>query len=110
MKQRVILTAAGEYRCSAHEHPFALDELQEAVGGYIEIVGARVGDVPLVMVLNEEGKLAGLPVNHMATAVAHCLQMISTDDWIAGDVLFALTDEDGELQPLTEDLFGQQVS
>ena len=41
-----------------------LKEMQEFVGGYIEVVYAPNGDH---IILNEEGKLAGLPINYEAT-------------------------------------------
>ena len=49
-----------------------LDRLQEIVGGYIEYVEAdfRLGDrknVRASMVVNEEGKIKKLPINHFPT-------------------------------------------
>ena len=55
---------------------FSLEEMQAIVGGYIEIVS--LGDD--LMVVNEEGKLIGLPINDVATAMI-------TNDIIVGDVL-----------------------
>ena len=56
---------------------FTLDELQGFVGGYIE----RLIVAPnLDMICNEEGKLHGLPVNQVATALAKT-------QWIVGDVV-----------------------
>lgn len=48
-----------------------LPQLQNAVGGYIEMVpyGAKVRQWK--MVCNEEGLLIGLPPNQLATALAH---------------------------------------
>lgn len=45
---------------------FSLEELQTIVGGFIEIVALADGSV---MVLNEEGKLLGLPFNAKATVL-----------------------------------------
>ena len=45
---------------------FSLAELQEYVGGYIELV--RMDQT--LMVVNEEGALLGLPVNYRASAIA----------------------------------------
>lgn len=42
-----------------------LKSMQEEVGGYIECV--RIGDNHLVMVVNEEGLLEGLPRNPLAS-------------------------------------------
>lgn len=62
---------------------YQLDELQEIVGGYIEVVYLADGRI---MVLNEEGKLRGLAYNQRATALFR-KQTGITDDFIAGDVL-----------------------
>lgn len=55
---------------------FQLDELQAVVGGFIEIVHLSNGKI---MVVNEEGKLDGLPVNNKASELY--------PDIIVGDVL-----------------------
>ena len=44
---------------------FKLDELQEFVGGLVEIV--PIEQSSKIMVVNEKGKLLGLPVNTRAT-------------------------------------------
>ena len=45
---------------------FTLEEMQKAVGGYIEILHLADGRI---MVLNEEGKLNGLETNITATGI-----------------------------------------
>lgn len=55
---------------------FSLEELQNIVGGYIEIVRLPNDQI---MVVNEEGHLLGLDFNHRATIISHQL--------IIGDVL-----------------------
>jgi hypothetical protein len=45
---------------------FTLDELQEFVGGYIEIVRLRKA----LMYVNEEGLIHGLSYNHKASILA----------------------------------------
>ena len=55
---------------------FTLGQLQEIVGGYIEIL--HLPDNKL-MVVNEEGRLKGLPLNHKASILYNNL--------IVGDVL-----------------------
>lgn len=61
---------------------FSLEELQEIVGGYIEIVGLMDNEI---MVINEEGKLIDLPLNETAT---HMYQEVDGFyDYIVGDVL-----------------------
>lgn len=61
---------------------FQLEELQKIVGGYIEIVGLLDNEI---MVINEEGKLADLPVNEKATEFY--IEANGFDDYIVGDVL-----------------------
>lgn len=56
---------------------FTLEELQEIVGGYIELAWLPHG---MVLVVNEEGKLKNLPVNVVATELYKA-------DVIVGDVL-----------------------
>lgn len=63
---------------------FELEEVQRLVGGYIEIVNLGGEDV---MVVDEEGKLKGKPVNTVATIIAHMRHAIHHNDCIVGDVL-----------------------
>ncbi|MBD5319380.1 MAG: DUF3846 domain-containing protein [Bacteroides sp.] len=60
---------------------FSLDELQGFVEGYIEIV--HLTD-EYVMVVNEEGKLIGLPLNEDATCM---LEKLGIVNYIVGDVI-----------------------
>lgn len=66
----------------ANNKHFTLQELQEYVGGYIEVVYLSK---KLVMVINEEGKLNNLPINNKATVIY--LAMNKNVDVIVGDVL-----------------------
>lgn len=65
------------------EHP-TLETLQSLIGGYIETVPVRipVSDKP-TMIVNEEGKLKGLPRNKAATKIAR----LYDGDYIAGDAV-----------------------
>ena len=81
MKPSVLIKANGEM---THVNPadgkaFTLEELQGFVGGYIEIVTTLRGNK---LVVNEEGKLNGLPVNIIAT------EIYGQEDVIVGDALF----------------------
>jgi|688.fasta_scaffold00022_97 hypothetical protein len=58
-----------------------LTELQECVGGYIECIYLNDGKV---MVVNEEGKILGLPENNKATSV---LLTQGRYDFIVGNAL-----------------------
>ena len=62
---------------------FSLEELQKIVGGYIEIVNLNE---EYIMVVNEEGKLLGLPANPSATIIAR-------QGLIVGDVLVCRREE-----------------
>lgn len=66
--------------------PNTLEALQELVGGYIEVVGIGNG---LLLVMNEEGKIKGLPEN------VRCLY-----DTIVGPV-FITADKDEDFRSLT---------
>lgn len=66
---------------------FQLEELQEIVGEYIDVIG--LGDE--IMVFNDEGKLIGLPLNKEATVLFH--RHYDTDDFIVGDVLICKDNE-----------------
>ena len=60
---------------------YTLEELEKAIGGgYIQIVATRDGRL---MVLDEEGKVKGFPVNRVATG----LYLYGAQDPIVGDVL-----------------------
>lgn len=64
---------------------FQLEELQEVVGGYIQILPIyRTGEV---MVVNEEGRLEHLPWNGKATTYAKQNNAIFPNDYIVGNVL-----------------------
>ena len=74
-----------------------LKELQELVGGYIEVVPTWLGDdwareegVGLVMIVDEEGKLKGKPINSCAT------EMLANNirDVIVGDAVIAGVKDD----------------
>ena len=63
--------------------PPTLAQLQEAVGGYIELV--HCGDKQ--MVCNEDGKVHGLPINPEATQLALREGGSRRDDCICGSVV-----------------------
>lgn len=64
-------------------HVFTLEELKEYVGGWIECIYLNQHQV---MVINDEGKLLGLPFNNTATA-AFQLAFQPTKDFIVGNAL-----------------------
>lgn len=63
---------------------FTLSEMQAIVSGFIEIVDLYDGRL---MVVNEEGKLKGLGINHKATEIYLDAMPVMVVDIIVGDVL-----------------------
>jgi len=61
---------------------YSLEELQTAIGGYIQVVELPSGDL---LVCDEEGKLKGRPVNWQATEITR--EVLSAYDVMVGDVL-----------------------
>lgn len=66
---------------------FKLKELNEFVGGYIEIVYLYNSEI---MVVNEEGKIKNLPLNEKATNIVRKNGII---DIIVGNVLLCKQNE-----------------
>lgn len=69
---------------------FQYDELREFVGGYIEIVPLK--NEKQILVVNEEGKLNGLPVNALATNALALSYQPRITDVIVGDALLCDSD------------------
>jgi hypothetical protein len=70
--------------------PFSLERLQELVGGYIETIPL---DKDTILVVNEEGKLKGLPVNMSATEVLQMYRGIGCTVIVGEAVMLALPEE-----------------
>jgi len=60
----------------------SLEQMQKIVGGYIEVVPVAGGKT---LVVNEEGLLQQLPINHKASALYN--------DTIVGDVILCTLEE-----------------
>lgn len=71
-----------------------LAEMQEIVGGYIEMVTFDDGSM---MICNEEGKVHDLPRNNVATAIFRLKRRVDSD-WIAGDAIFYSREENKLMQ------------
>ncbi len=83
MLKNVIIRANGEVeeRLPITGEHYTLEEMRDAIGGgWIEIVQTTDGRL---MVLDEEGKLKGLPINLEATG----RYLHGDTDFICGDVL-----------------------
>lgn len=78
------------------EHNLTLRGLQEAVGGYIELVRVRVAGEPnLRLVIDEAGKLRGKIPNREATAIAD----LRFGDFIVGRAIVIRLDDNNEIMP-----------
>jgi hypothetical protein len=61
------------------------DQINQAVGGYIEALGIVVAGKRVTLYLNEEGKLDNLPLNPIATSLTR--GVVAEWDLIVGDVV-----------------------
>lgn len=66
---------------------FTYEELRRFVGGYIEIIPLNKKQI---MVVNEEGKVCGLPYNLLATETLQ-LAFQPCNDFVVGDALICDT-------------------
>ena len=93
-KRYAIVITAGKPAVLLHcwpEDGLELKDLQDIVEGYIETVGtmlapgwAQEKGVTPVLIINEEGKIRGLPYNDAATIMA---QIAATDEIVGNAVL-----------------------
>ena len=86
--QSVIIKADGLQKKvdPANGTDFSIDELNEFVDGYIEIL--HIGDK--LLVCNEEGKLQNLQYNATATRL---INAVGIKDYIVGNALFCDKDK-----------------
>lgn len=100
-KKLIVILPNGTAVALDAKDPITLEELQFMVGGYIETVATHlpeIGTKRIIMIINEEGKLKGLPRNQAATVLAD----IMPTDHIVGRAV--LCKEDGEeLRPFTDE-------
>lgn len=94
------LHADGRRTTAQQDDPPSLEQLQAAVGGYIEAVPhmARFEGRVCQAFCDEEGKLTGKPLNDQATrAWYECLGITDADDHLVGDVIVVAADSLSEL-------------
>jgi hypothetical protein len=95
-----IIYANGTDSVFMSENAPDYDTLNKAVGGWLEGV-ALVGVTAYV---NEEGKLKGLPVNALATRLAHRDEAIYPQDTINGDmIVLGPLDDEGDSTSLSDE-------
>ena len=86
----VVINTDGSWKI-IDQPKITLEDFQKVVGGWIE--GISINE-HLTMYCNEEGKILGLPVNHLATYFVKNLRPFN--DFICGDVVFSKINEEGE--------------
>ena len=89
MKLAAILKVDGTLVPLPKREP-TLEEMQKIVGGYIQMIEIMFLNEPGQMIMNEDGKVNGLPVNHKATAIALTMSGIDKEDYIVGDVIILM--------------------
>ena len=99
----LTLTVNDDGTYSITEFDGELEQLQAAVGGWIEPIPTSEN---VTIYVNEEGKIYGLPVNRLAMDVWirwdewRCM---IAGDWIAGNaVVVGGVDDDGETMDLSD--------
>lgn len=97
MKGKLItIKASGEILSTDITKPPKLEEYQQIVGGYIEVVPYfdRYEDGGCVAFCNEEGKLEGLPLNATATKLWIDLLGYDPGDVLTGDIVVITGDQE----------------
>jgi len=91
-----ILKADGSVSIRYVTAPLALEELQAAVGGYIETVPYfdKYGPHDCVAFCNEEGKLNNLPLNEQATQAWQEAVGQPLGDVLVGDIIILSGDKE----------------
>lgn len=86
MKENFILKTDGSKHVITPQvgTKFNLEELQELVGGYIQVINLNEEQC---MVVNENGKLYHLEMNAEASVIAHACHAIFPTDFIVGDAV-----------------------
>lgn len=97
----VVTTGAVSYDQYPPSMTGQLGWLQAWVDGYIEVIGGIGSGGFWSAYVNEDGKLRGLPPNHVATALAHDAGW-SGDDVIVGTAVFVGTARGASLTPVPD--------
>lgn len=88
----ILIRVDGQMDTFHRPDPLALEDLQEKVGGYIQVLYFQDGTGRL-MVINEEGKFEGLQPNEKASVIAWEQVGIARGDYIAGNAIILQREE-----------------
>ena len=83
MEGHIYESNGKDYGITKQQQEVTLEFMQKIVGGYIQFIYLDNEDV---MIINEEGKIDGLPINRKATAI-YQRNLGHDGDYIVGDVL-----------------------
>ena len=88
MKENFIVKTDGSKHVITPKNgkKFELEELQEYVGGYIQVIRLNIKHNQCIVV-NENGKLYNLQHNAEASIIAHSEKAIFDTDFIVGDAV-----------------------
>ena len=89
MATKLLTNGDTELVSPANGSQFTLEELQEHVGGYIQLIHTPGGRL---LVIDEEGKLKNKPINERATGILRSCGPV-TGDCIVGDALWVKNNE-----------------
>lgn len=93
-----------QFTSNVTEHGTTLADLQQLVGGYVEVVVLDIAaSGPLDMWVNEEGAYSGHPVNRTATLLAQAFapDTLLMPEGIRGGAVLTRSGSMGETIPLT---------
>ena len=85
MYEYLIIDTDGEETYVESKEKPDLKEMQETVGGYIEVVACRYENGRKPMIINEEGKVKSLKLNSKATEMY--LDLHDVKDYIVGKAI-----------------------
>lgn len=100
MSNALVLKTDGTHLVEKWDNRNAYRTLSWGVGGYVECI--ELSEKELIMWINEEGKIFGLPTNYFATKIF--AEEYGLVDVIVGDVVITgYVDDEGETLGLSDD-------
>lgn len=67
----------GDYSVVPADEPPTLGQMQAFVKGYIETMTVTMGKKPEQLIINEEGRMKGLPPNRIATQIVQASYIVN---------------------------------
>lgn len=108
-KKVITISTTGEVAVAEMPSEKEYEFLSNSVGGWIEMVRLERELEGMIIWVNEEGKIDGLPYNDQATLVWE-LSYGQTDIIVGNAVITGDTDEEGETTSLTDEQVAKVVA